>query len=383
MEREATAATADTATQLLEGCVSKSETPESASSQLWHPSKKEPDAGLVRFASTLDQHLCKVQFVAVYENLLLIPYVLLICSASDKSGWVPFESIIMAVDFVIELLFALTVAMRFRTTIVDEDHYEVMEREAIHAKLWKDSTMWADLVSLALTPCLWASPPLNALGVARLLRVWRFWSVSSDLYQASGGHGENQISEVLSCVASMFVFCHSLACTYFAVLNVEEGPDAIETLTQQYDNAAAAYLQSLNSAVAMFTGWCRPPVVFEEARGEVELAFAGSARTRACCRRRRCSPGGWRAAGSSSRGCKGRRRQARPPRPRSSSGTRGTSTRASSNSRTPDTCRALRYLISPCTRISHPRFCGKNKPQATVFRFSSDFSSESILLYLR
>ena len=70
--------------------------------------------------------------------------------------------------------------------------------------------------------------------------------------------------------------CHAVACVYFAVLNVEGGPDSTETLTKQYDSAAAAYFESLNSAVALFTGWNGPPVVFDAARGEVEKAFAGS-----------------------------------------------------------------------------------------------------------
>ena len=85
----------------------------------------------------------------MYENLLLVPYVLLICSASDKSGWMPFEGSFMVVDFVVELLFAIMVATRFRTTLVDADHYEIMERDAISATLWKDLTFWADLISLA------------------------------------------------------------------------------------------------------------------------------------------------------------------------------------------------------------------------------------------
>ena len=74
MEREPTEATADTATHLLEGCVSKAETAESALAQLWHPSKEEPDAGLVRFASTLDRYLCKVRAFKIQETLSMFEF---------------------------------------------------------------------------------------------------------------------------------------------------------------------------------------------------------------------------------------------------------------------------------------------------------------------
>lgn len=129
--------------------------------------------------------------------------------------------VVKTVDSLIDLIFALDIIFRFRTTYIDPiSGEEILDNYLISKHYVTSSSFYFDVIStIPFDDFISNDGIFPFLGLFKLIRVWRIGNVVSNLNQSQEFKAG---LKVLNLIFYMFLYIHIMGCIWNYSVNIEE-----------------------------------------------------------------------------------------------------------------------------------------------------------------